>query len=66
MGLQTSPAAISMRHLLRFLLTLLRELSGENAYRRHLAAHGRQHSAEEWRRFSEEYLNAKYTKPKCC
>ena len=55
-----------MRHLLRFLLTLLRELSGENAYRRHLAAHGHQHSAEEWRRFSEEYLNAKYTKPKCC
>jgi hypothetical protein len=45
---------------------LLRELSDENAYRRHLKAHGRAHSGEEWRKFSEQRLRAKYLKPKCC
>lgn len=50
----------------RLLLGLLRELSDESAYARHLAAHGREHSGEEWRRFSEERLRAKFTRPKCC
>jgi hypothetical protein len=50
----------------RFLLTLARELSDENAYRRHLAAHGCVHSGEEWRKFSEHHLRAKYTRAKCC
>ena len=50
----------------RFLLTLARELSDENAYRRHLAAHGCVHSGEEWRKFSEHHLKAKYTRAKCC
>lgn len=50
----------------KLLMGLLRELSDESAYRRHLAAHGREHSAEEWRRFSEERLRAKFTRPKCC
>jgi hypothetical protein len=45
---------------------LLRELADESAYRRHLAAHGRSHSAAEWRRFSDERLRARYTRPKCC
>jgi hypothetical protein len=45
---------------------LLRELADENAYRRHLAAHGRTHSAAEWKRFSDERLRAKYVRPKCC
>jgi predicted secreted acid phosphatase len=45
---------------------LLRELADENAYQRHLAAHGRPHSPEEWRKFSEERLRAKYQRPKCC
>ena len=36
----------------RLLLAILRELADESAYRRHLAAHGRAHSGEEWRRFS--------------
>jgi hypothetical protein len=49
-----------------FIMALLRELADENAYRRHLAAHGREHSPEEWRRFSEEHLNARFTRPKCC
>jgi hypothetical protein len=52
--------------LARILMGLLRELSDENAYQRHLAAHGRAHSGEEWRRFSEERLRAKYQRAKCC
>jgi hypothetical protein len=55
-----------MKRLARLMLALLRELGDENAYRRHLAAHGRSHSGEEWRRFSEERFKAKYTRPKCC
>lgn len=50
----------------RLLWGLLRELSDESAYQRHLAAHGRAHSGEEWRRFSEERLRARFTRPKCC
>jgi hypothetical protein len=50
----------------RLILALLRELSDESAYHRHLAAHGRPHSAEEWRRFSDQRLRAKYLRPKCC
>ena len=48
------------------LLRVLRELADESAYRRHLDAHGRPHSGAEWRRFSNERLGAKYTRPKCC
>lgn len=55
-----------LRALGRTILGLLRELGDESAYRRHLAAHGRVHSAEEWRRFYEERLGAKYRRPKCC
>lgn len=50
----------------RLLLELLRELADENAYERHLAAHGRAASPEEWRRFSDERLQAKYGRPRCC
>jgi hypothetical protein len=49
-----------------FVLALLRELGDENAYRRHLATHGREHSGAEWRRFSEERMRAKYARAKCC
>jgi hypothetical protein len=45
---------------------LLRELADENAYDRHLAAHGRTHSTEEWQRFSDERMKAKYARAKCC
>jgi hypothetical protein len=55
-----------MRRVARLVLALLRELADENAYARHLAAHGRPHSGEEWRRFSEERLRAKYQRAKCC
>ena len=56
----------SFRRFGRLLMALLRELADENAYRRHLAAHGRAHSGAEWKRFSEERLRARYTRPKCC
>jgi hypothetical protein len=49
-----------------FVLELLREIGDENAYRRHLEAHGVTHSGAEWRRFSEGRMQAKYTRPKCC
>ena len=55
-----------MKRLGRFILALLRELGDESAYQRHLAAHGRAHSAGEWRRFSEERLKARYARAKCC
>jgi len=55
-----------MRRFGRLLLAILRELADENAYHRHLAAHGRTHSGPEWRRFSEERLRAKYARAKCC
>jgi len=50
----------------RLILALLHELADENAYSRHLAAHGRPHSGEEWRKFSEQRLRAKYLRARCC
>jgi hypothetical protein len=47
-------------------MEFLRELADENAYRRHLTAHGRAHSGEEWRRFSEQRMREKYARAKCC
>jgi hypothetical protein len=55
-----------MRRFGKLLLALLRELADQNSYQRHLAAHGREHSAAEWRRFSEHRLQAKYRQAKCC
>jgi hypothetical protein len=55
-----------MKCLGRFILALLRELADESAYQRHLATHGCAHSREEWQRFSEERLRARYTRAKCC
>ena len=55
-----------VRRFGRLLLALLRELADENAYGRHLAAHGCPHSAAEWRHFCEHRLRAKYARAKCC
>jgi hypothetical protein len=55
-----------IRKACRLLLAALREIGDENAYHRHLAVHGRRPSGEEWRRFSEERLRAKYVRPRCC
>jgi len=55
-----------LRRFGKLALALLRELADENAYQRYLVRHGRQASGEEWRRFSEERLRAKYARAKCC
>lgn len=52
--------------LIRWLLTLARELSDEAAYRRYLSAAGRQPSREEWREFSDRRHRRKYQNAKCC
>ncbi len=54
------------RAFLRIIWGILGELSDQSAYRRHLEAHGRAASGEEWRRFSEARHHARYTRPKCC
>jgi hypothetical protein len=55
-----------LRRLVRVVIGLLRELSDESAYSRHLAAHGTVHSADEWRTFQNARLKAKYLRAKCC
>jgi hypothetical protein len=56
----------ALRRVGAIVIGLLRELSDESAYRRHLSAHGRPHSAAEWRRFCDERLRARYARAKCC
>ena len=55
-----------MRRILAGVMNLLREIGDQNAYRRHLIAHGLTHSGMEWRRFSDERFRAKYQRAKCC
>lgn len=45
---------------------VLAELSDQNAYRRHLAAHGAVHSPDEWRRFQDEHAAANSRRARCC
>jgi len=52
--------------LLRIMLEILREISDQNAYARHLKAHQATASGAEWRRFSDERFKAKYQNAKCC
>ena len=55
-----------LRMFSSLMLALLRELADEAAYQRHLAAKDCAHSPDEWRKFSDERLRAKYFRPKCC
>ena len=55
-----------MKRLLTTIIDILRELSDESAYARHLKASGAVHSGPEWRRFSELRLKRKYASAKCC
>lgn len=50
----------------RIILGILREIGDENAYARHLKAHGRAHSPAEWRHFQIERARLKYQNPRCC
>lgn len=55
-----------LREFLGIVRGILRELSDENAYERHLAVHHRMHSAAEWRRFCDARHKRKYANAKCC
>jgi hypothetical protein len=55
-----------MRKAIAGFIDMLREIGDQNAYARHLAAHGRVHSGAEWRSFSDERFRAKYQRAKCC
>ncbi len=55
-----------MRAIFRFIRELLGELSDQNAYRRHLAAHGAAHSPAEWRRFCDEHWLKQSRRGRCC
>ncbi len=54
------------RCVVRVLSGVLAELSDQNAYRRHLAAHGTVHSPDEWRRFQDEHAAANSRRARCC
>ncbi len=55
-----------MRRFVRLVWAVLKELSDERAYERHLAREGRTHSPEEWRKFSERRFHHKYRRARCC
>jgi hypothetical protein len=55
-----------MKTFLRTILAIIRELADENAYQRHLRRHDRIHSADEWRKFSDQRFARKYARAKCC
>jgi hypothetical protein len=55
-----------LRSFFEIVIGLLRELSDQNAYRRHLEAHGLQDTGSAWRQFSSEHFRAKFVRPKCC
>ena len=55
-----------LRKIAAGLLELMREIGDENAYARHLAAHGLKASPAEWRKFSDARFRDKYQRAKCC
>lgn len=54
------------RSVLRIVAGVVAEVSDQNAYKRHLAAHGAVHSPDEWRRFQDEQAAANARRPRCC
>jgi len=69
MRLLTAALGAAMRAVRRggrLVRALLGELADERAYARHLAACGRPHSTEEWQRFSDARLRARFARAKCC
>ena len=55
-----------MRRLWWIVREILRELSGERAYQRHLTQHGATHSPDEWRRFCDEHWAKDSRRARCC
>jgi hypothetical protein len=56
----------ALRQIRETVMSLLRELGDENAYQRHLDAHGLEHTGANWREFQEKRLGRKYKNAKCC
>lgn len=56
----------ALRRIGRVVVGLLKELSDEGAYARHLARRRVAHSPAEWRAFCDRRLRAKYARAKCC
>ncbi len=54
------------RGLVRIVKGILREISDQNAYERHLRSRGSVHSAEEWRHFWDARMARKFRRSKCC
>lgn len=54
------------RRLWRIVSEILREISDQNAYERHLRRNGLAHSPQEWRRFSDHQFGHRFKTPKCC
>jgi hypothetical protein len=57
---------VFFRAVLHTLSGIIAEISDQNAYRRHLAAHGAVHSPDEWRRFQDEHAAANSRRARCC
>jgi hypothetical protein len=55
-----------VRRVLNALSGIIAEISDQNAYQRHLAAHGTVHSPDEWRRFQDERAAANSRRARCC
>jgi hypothetical protein len=56
----------SIRRFFSYFVALARELSDESAYARHLQMTGHEHSASEWKAFSDRKHRCKYENAKCC
>ena len=54
------------KEFVRIVAGVVAELSDQNAYLRHLGAHGAVHSPEEWRRFQDETSAAQSRRARCC
>jgi len=54
------------REFVRIVTGVVAELSDQNAYLRHLEAHGAVHSPEQWRRFQDEHSATQSRRPRCC
>ena len=56
----------ALRQFFSILRGIVDELSDQNAYARHLKAHGVEHSPDEWRRFQDAHWAAKSRRGRCC
>lgn len=55
-----------LRHCWSLIWGLMLELSDQGAYQRYLTRRGVSASREEWRRFTDMRMRAKYQRAKCC